>query len=42
VARQWHIRTRIFTRGRAFIDYLRAYFPQSEPSLAPTSPLIQV
>jgi len=29
-------------RGRAFIDYLRAYFPQSEQSLAPASPLIQV
>jgi len=29
-------------RGRAFIDYLRAYFPQTEPSLAPSSPLIQV
>jgi hypothetical protein len=29
-------------RGRAFIDYLRTYFPQTEPSLAPSSPLIQV
>jgi hypothetical protein len=29
-------------RSRAFIDYLRAYFPHSEPSLAPSSPLIQV
>ena len=29
-------------RGRAFIDYLLAYFPQTEPSLAPASPLIQV
>ena len=29
-------------RGRAFIDYLRAYFPQSEQSAAPASPLIQV
>ena len=29
-------------RGRAFIDYLRAYFPQSEPGLAPSTPLIQV
>src|SRR5579862_4586105 len=29
-------------RGRAFIDYLRTYFPQSEGSLAPSSPLIQV
>lgn len=29
-------------RGRAFIDYLRAYFPQTEQSLAPASPLIQV
>jgi len=29
-------------RGRAFIDYLRAYFPPSEPSLTPASPLIQV
>ena len=29
-------------RGRAFIDYLRAYFPQTEQSLAPSAPLIQV
>jgi hypothetical protein len=29
-------------RGRAFIDYLRAFFPQTEQSLAPASPLIQV
>jgi len=29
-------------RGRAFVDYLRAYFPQSQESLAPVSPLIQV
>jgi len=29
-------------RGRAFIDYLRAYFPQPEQSLAPSTPLIQV
>jgi hypothetical protein len=29
-------------RGRAFIDYLRHYFPQSEPSAAPASGLIQV
>jgi hypothetical protein len=29
-------------RGRAFIDYLRAYFPQPEQGLAPASPLIQV
>ena len=29
-------------RGRAFIDYLRRYFPVSEPTLAPASPLIQV
>jgi hypothetical protein len=29
-------------RGRAFLDYLRAYFPQGHESLAPTSPLIQV
>jgi hypothetical protein len=29
-------------RSRAFIDYLRAYFPQTEPSLAHSSPLIQV
>ncbi|HTC88991.1 MAG TPA: hypothetical protein VK686_11875 [Bryobacteraceae bacterium] len=29
-------------RGRAFIDYLRAYFPQVEQSTAPASPLIQV
>ncbi len=29
-------------RGRAFIDYLRRYFPVSEPSLAPAPPLIQV
>jgi hypothetical protein len=29
-------------RSRAFLDYLRAYFPQSPESAAPTSPLIQV
>ncbi len=29
-------------RGRAFIDYLRTYFPQTERSAAPASPLIQV
>jgi hypothetical protein len=29
-------------RSRAFIDYLRAYFPQSPETLAPASPLIQV
>jgi hypothetical protein len=29
-------------RGRAFLDYLRAYFPQNQESLAPVSPLIQV
>jgi hypothetical protein len=29
-------------RGRAFIDYLRTYFPQTQESLAPSSPLIQV
>lgn len=29
-------------RGRRFIDYLRAYFPQPEQPLAPASPLIQV
>ena len=29
-------------RGRAFLDYLRKYFPQTEPSLASSSPLIQV
>jgi hypothetical protein len=29
-------------RGRAFIDYLRAYFPQAAESSAPASPLIQV
>jgi len=29
-------------RGRAFIDYLRAYFLQAGESLAPASPLIQV
>jgi hypothetical protein len=29
-------------RGRAFIDYLRAYFPPSDQNLAPASPLIQV
>lgn len=29
-------------RGRRFIDYLRTYFPQTEQSLAPASPLIQV
>jgi hypothetical protein len=29
-------------RSRAFLDYLRAYFPQSRASVAPASPLIQV
>jgi hypothetical protein len=29
-------------RGRAFIDYLRAYFPEALESSAPASPLIQV
>lgn len=29
-------------RGRAFIDYLRTYFPQEQKSAAPVSPLIQV
>lgn len=29
-------------RGRRFIDYLRAYFPQPEQPVAPVSPLIQV
>ena len=29
-------------KGRAFIDYLRAYFPQNEQTLAPAAPLIQV
>ncbi len=29
-------------RSRAFLDYLRAYFPHSQESLAPVSPLIQV
>jgi hypothetical protein len=29
-------------RGRAFIDYLREYFPQVEQGIAPASPLIQV
>jgi hypothetical protein len=29
-------------RGRAFIDYLRTYFPQEQESAAPASPLIQV
>jgi hypothetical protein len=29
-------------RGRAFIDYLRAYFPPTEESIAPAAPLIQV
>lgn len=29
-------------RGRAFIDYLRTYFPHGEESAAPSSPLIQV
>lgn len=29
-------------RGRAFIDYLRRYFPQTHESAAPASPLIQV
>jgi hypothetical protein len=29
-------------RSRAFLDYLRAYFPQNQETLAPASPLIQV
>ena len=29
-------------RGRAFLDYLRAYFPQNQESVSPTVPLIQV
>jgi hypothetical protein len=29
-------------RGRAFLDYLRTYFPQPETRTAPTTPLIQV
>jgi hypothetical protein len=29
-------------RSRAFLDYLRAYFPQSLESASPASPLIQV
>jgi len=29
-------------RGRAFLDYLRAYFPQSRETVTPASPLIQV
>ncbi|MBV9768891.1 MAG: hypothetical protein JOZ32_04915 [Bryobacterales bacterium] len=29
-------------RGRAFIDYLRTYFPQNEPALAPAPPLIHI
>jgi hypothetical protein len=29
-------------RSRAFLDYLRAYFPQDPESVAPASPLIQV
>jgi hypothetical protein len=29
-------------RGRAFLDYLRAYFPQSQESLPSASPLIQI
>jgi hypothetical protein len=29
-------------RSRAFLDYLRAYFPQSQESVAPASTLIQV
>ena len=29
-------------RSRAFLDYLRAYFPHSQESVAPASPLIQV
>jgi hypothetical protein len=29
-------------RGRAFIDYLRTYFPSAQESAAPASPLIQV
>jgi hypothetical protein len=30
------------TRGRAFIDYLRAYFPPAEQHLESSTPLIQV
>ena len=30
------------SRGRAFLDYLRAYFPQSRESAESASPLIQV
>ena len=29
-------------KGRAFIDYLRNYFPHTERAVAPASPLIQV
>jgi hypothetical protein len=29
-------------RGRAFLDYLRAYFPLNQETLAPAPPLIQV
>jgi hypothetical protein len=29
-------------RGRAFLDYLRRYFPSAQESAAPASPLIQV
>jgi len=29
-------------RGRAFIDYLRTYFPQAQEHATPASPLIQV
>jgi len=29
-------------RSRAFLDYLRAYFPQRQENVAPASPLIQV
>jgi len=29
-------------RGRAFLDYLRTYFPHSEGHVAPATPLIQV
>jgi hypothetical protein len=29
-------------RGRAFLDYLRAYFPQNQETIAPAPPLIRV
>jgi len=29
-------------RSRAFLDYLRAYFPSANPAVEPASPLIQV